>query len=128
MDPNKIRRLRVWASHVRLRTGTNSSAMHASATPVAPFAAADHGTRSGRFIALVGAVVVTISVAICAVSLLIVTVAGTLHVGGSLAAVGVIAQLKLTAPVNPYHGVTETVDVFPEIAPGATLIGAPVTI
>jgi hypothetical protein len=71
--------------------------------------------------------VLTSSVAVCAVVPETVTVAGKLHVGGSLAAVGVIAQLRLTAPVNPYHGVTETVDVFPEIAPGATLRGAPVS-
>jgi hypothetical protein len=74
----------------------------------------------------VAAVVFTISVAVCAVSPLIVTDAGTLHVGGSFAAVGVIAQLRLTTPVNPYHGVTEIVDVFPVVAPGATLSGAPV--
>ena len=57
-----------------------------------------------------------------------VTVVGTLHVGGSLADVGVMAQLRLTAPVNPYHGVTEIVDVFPVVAPGVTFIGGPVTI
>jgi phage baseplate assembly protein gpV len=72
--------------------------------------------------------VFTVSVAFCGFSFVTVTVAGTLHVGGSLAAAGVIAQLRLTAPVNPYHGVTEIVDVFPVAAPGATLIGAPVTI
>lgn len=69
----------------------------------------------------------TISVADCAVVPETVTVAGTLHAGGSLAAVGVITQVRLTAPVNPYHGVTETVDVFPDVAPGATLSGAPVS-
>ena len=52
---------------------------------------------------------------------LMVTVVGTLHVGGSLAAVGVMAQLRLTAPVNPYHGVTEIVDVFPVVAPGVNV-------
>jgi hypothetical protein len=72
--------------------------------------------------------VLTISVADCAVVLETVTVAGTLHVGGSLAALGVIAQVRLTGPVKPYHGVTETIDVFPDVAPGATLSGAPVTI
>jgi hypothetical protein len=71
--------------------------------------------------------VLTIRVAVCAVTPVIVTVAGTLHVGGSLAAVGVIVQVRLTAPVNPYHGVTETVDVFPDVAPGATLSGEPVS-
>ena len=49
-----------------------------------------------------------------------------LHVAGSLAAVGVIAQLRLMTPVNPPEGVNVIVDVFPVVAPGATLIGVPV--
>ena len=109
------------ASQLR-RTGTNSSSTHANIMPPAP----RHGIRIGRFIA-VAAVVFTVNVAVCAVVPETITEAGTLHVGGSFAAAGVIAQLRLTVPVNPYHGVTEIVDVFPVAAPGATLKGAPVS-
>jgi hypothetical protein len=69
-----------------------------------------------------------VSVAVWAFSLLMVTDAGTVQVGGSFAAGGVMAQLNATDPVKPYHGVTKIVPVFPVAAPGATLIGAPVTI
>jgi len=107
----------------RLRHGAKSRTTQASTAPAAP----RHGRLAGWFIA-VAAVVFTVNVADCAVVPLMVTVVGTLHAGGSFAAVGVMAQLRLTAPVNPYHGVTEIVDVFPVVAPGATLKGAPVTI
>ena len=54
-----------------------------------------------------------------------VTEAGTLHVAGSLAAKGVIAQLKLM-PVSPPDGVKLTVEVFPVVAPGITVTAVPV--
>jgi hypothetical protein len=75
----------------------------------------------------VGAVVYTVNVAVCAVAPLIVTEAGErLHVAGSLAAVGVMAQLRLTMPVNPpVPGVTVIVEVFPVVAPGATETAVP---
>ena len=66
--------------------------------------------------------VLTVSVAVCADELVIDTEAGTLHVAGSLAAVGVITQLRLTVPVNPPDGVTIIVDVLPVVAPGLTLM------
>jgi hypothetical protein len=56
-----------------------------------------------------------------------VTDAGTLHVAGSLAAVGVMAQLRVTVPVKPFAGVTVIVEVLPVVAPGATETAEPVT-
>lgn len=69
----------------------------------------------------------TVSVEVCAVVPLIVTEPGRiLHVAGSLAAVGVMVQLRLTVPVKPFDGVTTIVEVFPLFAPGSMLIAAPV--
>lgn len=57
---------------------------------------------------------------------LIVTEDGArLYVGGSLAAVGLMEQLKLTVPVKPFEGLTEIVTVFPVVAPGSMLIVPP---
>ena len=50
-----------------------------------------------------------------------------LHVAGSFAAAGVIAQVRLTIPVKPFDGVTAMVEVFPLVAPGSTVIAFPVT-
>ena len=74
----------------------------------------------------VGAVVFTARVVTCAVEPLIVTEAGMLHVAGSLAAAGVIAQLREITPVNPFDGVKVMKDVFPADAPAMTMIGVPV--
>lgn len=73
-------------------------------------------------------VVFTVRVAVCAVEPLIVADVGMLHVAGSLAAVGVTvtAQLRVTMPVNPFEGASVIVDVFPVVAPGATLTAVPV--
>jgi hypothetical protein len=71
-------------------------------------------------------VVFTIRVVVCAVEPLMVAEAGMLHVAGLLVATGVIAQLRLITPVNPPAGVKLMVDVFPVVAPAATLIGVPV--
>jgi len=69
-------------------------------------------------------VVVTVSVEVCAVLPLSVTEAGLrLHVAGSLAAAGLIEQLRFTAPENPLIPTALMVDVFPVIAPGSTEIG-----
>ena len=64
-------------------------------------------------VALVGAVVLTINVAVA--------LAGTLQVGASCTLVRLVvtAQLRLTAPVKPPEGVMETIVVSPEVAPGA---------
>ena len=79
-----------------------------------------------RLRAGVADVVLTIRVVVCAVEPLMVTEAGMLHVAGSLAALGVIAQLRLITPVNPSEGVKLMVDVFPVVAPGTTPTAVPV--
>jgi hypothetical protein len=67
-----------------------------------------------------------VSVDVCTVLPLIVTDDGArLHVAGSLAAVGLIEQVRLTVPLNPFDGVTEIVTVFAVVAPGAMLIEPP---
>ena len=68
----------------------------------------------------------TVSVTVWAAELLRVAEAGMVHVAGSFAAVGVIVQLRLIAPVNPFAGVKTIVDVFPVVAPRATLTAVPV--
>jgi hypothetical protein len=73
----------------------------------------------------VAAVVFTVRVVVCAVEPLIVMEVGMPQVAGSLAAAGVIAQLRLIVPVNPPDGVKLIVEVLPVVAPGATLIAAP---
>jgi hypothetical protein len=93
--------------HLRHLAGMATSKMHARATPLT---AGQKDLRLGLTAAL-GAVVFTLRVAVCGVEPLIVTEAGTLHVAGSLGAVGVIAQLRLTTPVNPPDGVTVSVAV-----------------
>ena len=85
--------------------------------------------QDGFLVALeaeVTAVVFTERVVTCAVVPLIVTEAGMLHVAGSLAATGVMAQLRATTPVNPFDGVKVMKDVFPAEEPAMTAIGVPV--
>ena len=70
-------------------------------------------------------VVVAVSVEVCAAALLIETEAGErLQVAGLVAPEGelVTEQERETVPVNEFEGVTLTVDVFPLVAPGATLM------
>jgi hypothetical protein len=57
-----------------------------------------------------------------------VTEAGTLHVAGSVAATGAMAQVRLTSPVNPPEGVNEMVEVFPVAAPGTIVTAVPLTV
>jgi hypothetical protein len=56
-------------------------------------------------------------------------VAPKLSVGGSCTALGsaVIDAVSVTAPVNPALGVTVIVEVFPVVAPAATLRFVPLT-
>ena len=71
-------------------------------------------------------VVVTVSTEACADVPTRVTDAGEkAQVAGSLAATGLIAQLRATVPVNPFVGVIEIVDVLKAVAPGAMLMGVP---
>jgi hypothetical protein len=86
--------------------------MTASADPAA-------GRHKGRIRALVATVVVTVSVEVCVVVPLSVTDVGeSAHVGGSLAAIGVMEQLRFTVPEKPLVPTTLIVAVFPVVAPG----------
>jgi hypothetical protein len=78
-----------------------------------------------RMRATVAGVVFTVRITVCAAEPLMVAEAGTLHVAGSLAATGLIVQLKLITPVNPFVGVRVIVEVFPVVAPGATETDVP---
>lgn len=108
--------------HFRLRAGMLTAKMQARAVP--PI----HGSTNlpVRLRAPLGPVVFTVRAIVCAVVPLMVTEAGTLQVAGSLAAWGVIAQLRLITPVNPFEGVKLKVEVFPAGAPGVTLTAVPV--
>jgi hypothetical protein len=87
---------------------------------------AEGQNRGDGLLSAVAAVVLTISVAVCDAVPLMVTDAGCrLHAGGSLAAAGVIAQLRLTAPVNPNSGVRVMAAELPDVAPGETVIDVP---
>jgi hypothetical protein len=81
---------------------------------------------------LVGAVVEMVRVAVPAVPLLMFTglVEPKLKVGGYSAAVGleVTAAVIVTLPVKPPDGVTEIVEVLPDVAPGETETAVPVTV
>jgi hypothetical protein len=75
------------------------------------------------FSLLVAAVVVTVSVEVCAVLPLSVTEAGLrLQLAGSLAAVGLMEQLRFTVPEYPFVPARLMVEVFPVVAPGLTVI------
>jgi hypothetical protein len=74
---------------------------------------------------VVGAVVVTVTVTVdAAVPLIVTEEVLSEHVGGAVGLLKAVvtAQLRVTVPVNPPAGVTVIVDVFPLVAPGATVI------
>jgi hypothetical protein len=102
--------------HLRRRP---TSSTHASAAQLAD-------APKDRTEPLTDGVVCTARVVVTAPVLLIATEPGMLHVAGSFAAVGVIAQVRLTAPVNPSAGVSVIVEVFPVVAPRVTLMFVPV--
>lgn len=106
------------ASQLR-RRGTPISITSASAVPPAD----GQNSFFVWFPAVVAAVVVTVKVEVCAVLPFSVTEAGLkLHVAGSLAAVGLMEQLKFTVPEYPFIPATPMVAVLPVVAPGATEI------
>ena len=80
----------------------------------------------------VGAVVETVRTAVPAVVPVMLTgvVDPKLKLGGYWAPGGldVRAAVNATLPTKPPAGVTEMVDVFPEVAPGATVTTVPVTV
>ena len=106
--------------HLRRRADETNSKTTASAPP-----AGGQNSLWNWILALVGAVVFTVKTTVCPLALFIVSEAGMLHVGGLPTAVGVMAQLKLTVPVNPPDGVNVTVDVSLLIEPGATFTDVP---
>ena len=108
--------------HLHRRAGMPMSKTQATGGPPTN----DHKSFLAGFKAELAAVVFTVRVIVCAVQPLMVAELGRLHVAGSLAAVGVIAQLREIAPVNPPDAVKLIVDVFPVVAPGATLTAVPV--
>jgi hypothetical protein len=70
------------------------------------------------------AVVLTVSVEVCAEASLIVTEVGfRLHVGMSLTPVSVVVtlQVRSTIPLNPFVPATLIVPVFPAVVPGVTV-------
>jgi hypothetical protein len=74
-------------------------------------------------------VVVAVNVVVIAVVPLRVIEAGCmLHVAGSLAATGAMAQVRLIVPLNQPAGVTVIVEVFPVVAPEATVIIVPLIV
>ena len=82
--------------------------------------------------AIVAAVVETVRIAVPAAAPLIDTglVVPKLSVGESCAPAGleVIAAVRATAPANPPAGVRVMVEVFPVVAPGATVTAVPLTL
>ena len=90
---------------------------------MAPLAEGQKGLLC-RFSALDAAVVLTVSVEVCAATPLIVTEVGfRLHVGISLTPVCVVVtlQVRFTFPLNPFVPTTLIVPVFPVLAPGVTV-------
>jgi len=85
--------------HLRRRTGMPTSRIHPSAEPPTV------GQKS--FLAWpraeVAAVVFTVSVVVCADAPVMATEAGRLHMPGSLAAAGVILQVRLTVSEADVH-------------------------
>lgn len=71
--------------------------------------------------------VVTVSVAVCAVAPLISTEEGvTVQVAGLVAPLGPLGmQLRLTVPVRPLTGVTVMMEVLPVVAPAVTVMLPP---
>jgi len=106
----------------RRREGRPTSRRHASADPPRD----GQKILAGSFRAVVGGVVMTVRTAVCGPAPVIVAEDGMLQVAGSLAAVGVMAQLRAIAPVNPPPGVRVMVEVLPLVAPGATVTFVPV--
>jgi len=99
---------------LRFLRGSRISSTSASAVPVE-----GHSSFFIRFSALVAAVVVIVSVDVCAVVPVIETEGGDrLHVTGSLSAIELTEQVRLTVPVNPFAGVTVIETVLPVVAPG----------
>jgi hypothetical protein len=75
----------------------------------------------------VGAVVVTVIVAVTAEAPLKSTEDGMLHVGGAIPPDGLDdrAHFRFTTPTNPPPGFTAILEVLPEMAPALTVTAVP---
>jgi len=117
--------------HLRRRAGMPMSRMQASAAP--PSVCHGNPWCSGLYSkALVAAVVEMVRVAVPELVPVMLTgvVEPKLKVGGYCAPAGleVMAAVSATLPVKPPKGVTEIVEVLPEVAPGATEAAVPLTV
>ena len=104
----------------RLRAGIPSIKMQARTAPPV-----EGQNRFNGLFSATAAVVLTVSVTVCAVMPLMVTEGGTVHVAGKFAAVGEMAQLRVIVPVKPLAGVKVIVEVLPVVAPGLTETAVP---
>lgn len=116
------------ARQFRRRLGIQKNSRQASADPSVAYQRPDG--RAGYSTAPeVAAVVVMVSVAVAALAPEMLTglLDPKLKLGGYWAPLGldVIAALRVTLPVKPPEGVTVIVEVFPVVAPGATVTLAP---
>jgi hypothetical protein len=103
------------ASQLRRRLGTPKKNSTASTTPPVD------GQKSLRgVLKAVAAVVPMVSVEVTAPLVIVTDGDESAQDAGSLAAVGVMAQVRFTVPANPPDGVTEITDVLPLVAPGLT--------
>jgi len=111
-----------------VKLGTPSTVTPTAVLPVTlPVAASLPVTVALYDPGVVDAVVVTITVDVCAPVPVMSTVGPAVQVAGLLAATGVTAQVRSTTPVNPYDGVTVTVPESPVAAP-ATKLSAPLLV
>jgi hypothetical protein len=106
----------IMASQLRRRLGTKKKSTARTAPPVE-----GQNSLSGSLSA-VAAVVLTLRVEVRAPLVMLTDVGLSEQVAGALAAVGAMAQVRLTEPVNPPDGVTVMVDVLPELAPRVTVM------
>src|SRR5665213_3325758 len=90
----------IMASQLRRRLGTKKKSTARTAPPVE-----GQNSLSGSLSA-VAAVVLTVRVEVRAPLVMLTDVGLSEQVAGALAAVGAMAQLRLTVPVNPPDGVT----------------------
>jgi hypothetical protein len=104
-------------SQLRRRLGTKKKSTARTAPPV------DGQNSLSGWLNAVAAVVLTVKVTVCADAPVTLTDVGVREqLAAAFDAVGVMAQERLTVPVNPPDGVTEIVDVLPVVAPLVTVM------
>jgi hypothetical protein len=108
---------------VNAKPGTPSTVTLTAVDPVTfPVAASAPDTVAVYDPGVVAAVVITVTVEVCAPVPVMVTAGPTVQLGGLTGVtVEVTTQLRLTMPVNPYDGVTVTVAVSPVVDPAMKL-------